>query len=1290
MVVMSTASTVTGNTSKAIERHLSSSYQVVLYVAKNLDKIDSAINLMDYFAAFYLGAHTTPPIDTPSGKPLTAGVFYLNVNNNTLYFWTQVNGVFQWTDLNDVVVNVIAEVDAHAATVTTTFTELAEGYDTTFLTYLNDTHTYRNETNLMYQEILLMHAAMLQAYEYVLPLLSHIAEIQAVSEHITEVVQVGANINAVITVSKDIAAILAVPLYMAEIRQAVTTTTTNAQKTTTDAAAALVSKNAATLSETNANAHKVASKASEDAAKLSELAAYASGLSSAASAQDAEASKTVAATAEVNSIANATASYNYSELARGYANDAEVSKGESQASAEKAEVHAQVSIVNADAAKVSELATKASEVASKASEVASKTSETNSKASELAAKSSETIATDKAAQTTADATLTASHVNQTASNVVLAVAAKDAAEAAASTVTGGIVDKGAWDASTGVFPDKPTRPLPKGGTALVSAFWKVTVAGTAEGVSFLIGDDLRFSASTDAFYKIDNTDAVASVQGKTGAVVLAANEIGALATPTGTHTVNTVLVAGATAGTSKHSGFTLAKSVPSNAVFTDTIYAHPTTDGNLHVPATGTTNNGKVLTAGSTEGSATWKTLATTDVNGLDAALLLKLDATANAVSATKLQNAVFINNVAFDGSANITITAANPTTITRGTGLTGADYNGASATTWAVAYGTAAGTACQGNDARLNDARTPLAHGHVWADVTGTPTTLAGYGITDAPTNTGSGASGSWRINITGNAATAYVLRTARTLTIGSTGKLFNGSDDVTWSLAEIGAAEASHTHPVSQIAGLGTAATRSVGTAAGNVMEVGAFGLGVGKTLVNGDRGAFVHTHNSVPSDFTGAISTYSSGILSAYSGDGYGFLLSKQHGVGDDTIKVSVRESGAWRPAVTLYHTGNMPETATRWPTLAEIGAQPAGSYAAASHTHSYLPLTGGHVTGALSAAGSIRSYSQVRGFGAGNTYVSAGLETGATGSDPSISFHKEGAYACTLRLTGNAQFGLFNQTNSGHASLNLHHLHAAGNVSAESLGVNQVDGVRGTGLSLYNGGSGGKPSFGMFFGATSKWGTHGTVSGDWATYLTMEGANNRGWIFQHGGANVASISANGVMSAYALTTNPNIGACSFSSGNGDSASFEANNIKIETWYGFGIWCTAGTPAYSHYFNARTGDFSAKGSITASGNVLGYSDKRVKSYIEVIPDALAKVKKLRGVTFNRTDMNNMRQTGVIAQEVEAVLPEAVCTSENGDIKDFKSVAYGNLVGLLIEAIKEQQQQMDNLKEIINGITK
>ena len=56
--------------------------------------------------------------------------------------------------------------------------------------------------------------------------------------------------------------------------------------------------------------------------------------------------------------------------------------------------------------------------------------------------------------------------------------------------------------------------------------------------------------------------------------------------------------------------------------------------------------------------------------------------------------------------------------TLTRGTGLTGSNYTGAAATTWAVAYGTAAGTACQGNDIRLSDARTPLTHSHTPTEV--------------------------------------------------------------------------------------------------------------------------------------------------------------------------------------------------------------------------------------------------------------------------------------------------------------------------------------------------------------------------------------------------------------------------------------------------------------------------------------------------------------------------------------------------------------------------------------------
>ncbi len=91
----------------------------------------------------------------------------------------------------------------------------------------------------------------------------------------------------------------------------------------------------------------------------------------------------------------------------------------------------------------------------------------------------------------------------------------------------------------------------------------------------------------------------------------------------------------------------------------------------------------------------------------------------------------------------------------------------------------------------------------------------------------------------------------------------------------------------------------------------------------------------------------------------------------------------------------------------------------------------------------------------------------------------------------------------------------------------------------------------------------------------------------------------------------------------------------------------------------------------------NVTAYSDIKLKSNIKLISNALDKVSSLRGITFNRID-SGIKGTGVIAQEVETVLPEAVQTDEEG----FKSVAYGNLVGLLIESIKELKAEVIELK--------
>jgi hypothetical protein len=104
------------------------------------------------------------------------------------------------------------------------------------------------------------------------------------------------------------------------------------------------------------------------------------------------------------------------------------------------------------------------------------------------------------------------------------------------------------------------------------------------------------------------------------------------------------------------------------------------------------------------------------------------------------------------------------------------------------------------------------------------------------------------------------------------------------------------------------------------------------------------------------------------------------------------------------------------------------------------------------------------------------------------------------------------------------------------------------------------------------------------------------------------------------------------------------------------------------------------------TATGDVTAFSDIRVKENIKTIEGALDKVLRLRGVTFNRIDLDDKSEKiGVIAQEIQQVLPQVVM-EEN----DRYSVAYGNIVGVLIEAIKEQQKQIEELKYIINGITK
>jgi hypothetical protein len=105
---------------------------------------------------------------------------------------------------------------------------------------------------------------------------------------------------------------------------------------------------------------------------------------------------------------------------------------------------------------------------------------------------------------------------------------------------------------------------------------------------------------------------------------------------------------------------------------------------------------------------------------------------------------------------------------------------------------------------------------------------------------------------------------------------------------------------------------------------------------------------------------------------------------------------------------------------------------------------------------------------------------------------------------------------------------------------------------------------------------------------------------------------------------------------------------------------------------------------GNILASGTVTANSDAKIKINIKQIDDALDKVLSLRGVEYDRVD-NGDHQIGVIAQEVEKIIPEVVYPKFSNPDYEIKSVAYGNIVGILIEAIKELNERIDNLEEKI-----
>lgn len=259
---------------------------------------------------------------------------------------------------------------------------------------------------------------------------------------------------------------------------------------------------------------------------------------------------------------------------------------------------------------------------------------------------------------------------------------------------------------------------------------------------------------------------------------------------------------------------------------------------------------------------------------------------------------------------------------------------------------------------------------------------------------------------------------------------------------------------------------------------------------------------------------------------------------------------------------------------------------------------------------------------------------------------------------------------------------------------------------TGVATYNGGTGDGLVPGHTIPVADDQNYFLNGAGNWAvppndntTYSVGDGGLTQKNFTTARAAIVDSFSRNSVSGSIGIgTTDVQNGMFVISNGGYAELKFlpsdATSKTRILSYNQFnGVYVGAAYDALDHVFRTSNTDrvvidgngLFVTGVVTASGDITAFSDARVKENIETIPNALEKVEALRGVTFNKIG-EEKRSTGVIAQEVKEVLPEVIHENEEGML----SVAYGNITGVLIEAIKEQQKQIDELKAQLDGLTK
>jgi len=365
------------------------------------------------------------------------------------------------------------------------------------------------------------------------------------------------------------------------------------------------------------------------------------------------------------------------------------------------------------------------------------------------------------------------------------------------------------------------------------------------------------------------------------------------------------------------------------------------------------------------------------------------------------------------------------------------------------------------------------------------------------------------------------------------------------------------------------------------------------------------------------------------------------------------VSALNAATFRTAIgagTSSTTGTVTGVTGTAPVVSSGGTAPAISMAAATASvNGYMTNT--YASKLDGIAASANNY--VHPTGDGNLHVPATsttnngkvLTAGATAGSLSWATPKVGTVTSVTAGNGMTQTG----TSTINPTLNIvSHAGTAGTIGTINIGADAI---------------------GVNLGTTSTTAARGDHT---HAYLSVESDT------------LATVTGRGSTTTTNLTINNGSPTIYFQDTDQNSAMLHNNSNLFYILRGANnsvTWTQVGS-YWPVYWDLTNNNATFGGAIWAAGNITAYSDIKLKENIKTVDGALSKVTQLRGVYYTlKRDETKTRKIGVIAQEIQQVLPEVVLLHrDNEDTEGTLSVDYGNITAVLIEAIKEQKTIIDS----------